>query len=238
MSRLPAASAAAAATAALAAVAGLVPGVCSSRASAAAQPAGGEAGGLQLPSSDETKARVVAALGAGPAASPGPHKHRSNGGGSSSLDTLQHHVQDTRRGSSGASSSSALPELASLSHELSGASAAGAGEGAGEPAAGGSSATSRRSGLRQSGLFNSVIGQLRRQQTRRERAGGVEPSDAGGSADGRGACACGRVCGCGGAGGWVGEAVAAKWWCVVRNMQKNKTWLMGPLSVAVLPWRM
>lgn len=151
-----------ASAAAMAAVAGLKPSVTTAppRSSAAKparkSPEGGFYAGPQLPSAEETKAAVLAALGSGPGSF--SLAHASSGDSAAMHDAVQQHAQDSKHGSSGAADSAEGP--AQL-RKASGSSSVG---GDAAPA----HAAPRRNVVAATGLFSNVIGQLRRQSTARD----------------------------------------------------------------------
>lgn len=152
-----------ASAAAMAAVAGLKPTVTTAppRSSAAkpvrkSTPEGGFYVGPQLPSVEETKAAVMAALGSGPGTN--SLAHSGSGVDTPKLqDAVQQHAQDSRHGSSSAAD---LAEGPAQLRQASSSSSVG-------PEAPAASAP-RRNVVAATGLFSNVIGQLRRQSTARD----------------------------------------------------------------------
>lgn len=163
-----------ASAAALAAVAGLRPSVTvpppRSTAAKPRKPSGdGYGGGAHLPSVEETKAAVLAALGSGPVLDRNP----SGGSGGTTLqDAVQQHAQDSRHGASEAGEGPAGLRKASSSSSVGG--------GAEGPAAPGAVPPPNRR-IAATGLFGNVIGQLRRQSTARDSPDAQDGGEEGGS---------------------------------------------------------
>jgi hypothetical protein len=165
----------AASAAAMAAVAGLKPTVMTAppRSSASkplrkSNPEGGFYAGPQLPSVEETKAAVMAALGSGPGSN--SLTHSGSGVDSPRLqDAVQQHAQDSRQGGSSAAEWAEGP--AQLRKASSSSSMGGEAPSAPAP---------RRNVVAATGLFSNVIGQLRRQSTARDSPDAQEGGEEGG----------------------------------------------------------
>lgn len=152
-----------ASAAALAAVAGLKPSVTvapprSSVTKARKQGSEGYSGsGPHLPSVEETKAAVMAALGIGPVLDRNPSGGGSGSSGTALQNAVQQHAQDSRHGGVESEGPASLRK------------GSGSSSGGGEalaPAAGTVPPPSRR--IAATGLFGNVIGQLRRQSNARD----------------------------------------------------------------------
>jgi hypothetical protein len=163
-----------AAAAAMAAVAGLQltvstapPRSSVSKPSRKSNPEGGFYAGPQLPSVEETKAAVMAALGSGPGSSSWT-QHGSCVDSPKLQDAVQQHAQDSRHGGSSAA------EFAEGPAQLRKASSSSS-VGAEAPAA----PAPRRNVVAATGLFSNVIGQLRRQTTARDSPDAQDGGDEG-----------------------------------------------------------
>jgi len=158
-----------ASAAALAAVAGLKPTVTVAPPRAPAgkaarrSPTEGYHLGPQMPSVEETKAAVMAALGSGPGPT-GLCRTASGGSNTGMKDAVQQHVQDSRS-SAGAEDGPGQLRKGSGSSTGEGSAAA--------------AAAPRRNVVAATGLFSNVIGQLRRQSTAKDSGDAADTGDEG-----------------------------------------------------------